>query len=61
MKSFSKSLLLSLVTFAVTSNVAFANVCTPGQTGCAVPEPGSLALIGLGVVAAVAAVRKAKK
>ena len=35
--------------------------CQPGTPGCPVPEPGTWALVGVALVAAIAVARKGRK
>jgi hypothetical protein len=47
-------------TLAATGSSAFAAICVPGQP-CAVPEPGSLALVAVAIAGVALVARKNKK
>lgn len=62
MKSTLKFVSQAVAGTLVTSGMAFASACgVPGTPACAVPEPGSLSLVVLGVAGAVVVSRFFKK
>lgn len=59
MKSISKFVIAAGVIFAATTGAAFAAPCDPGET-CNVPEPTSLALVGVAIAGVLWVARKKK-
>ena len=58
MKSIGKYVAGVVVMFVATTGAAMANACSPGA--CQVPEPTSLALVGVALAAVVWFARKKK-